>query len=256
MSASHDVFGWHAVLALLQHEPLRIKTLLADQQRQDQRVKALIEAAKTAGVQIQWVNRKTLDKRCPGGVHQGVMAQCRAPERDHALAWSEGDLLDAVSHQSAPLLLVLDGLTDPHNLGACLRTAEAAGVMAVIIPRNRAVGLTPVVRKVACGAAEIVPLVQVTNLARTLKALKEAGVWIVGTAGEAPASLYATPLDGPLALVMGAEGQGARRLTQEACDVLVHIPMLGQVESLNVSVATGVCLYEALRQRHTQARTA
>ena len=150
---------------------------------------------------------------------------------------------------SPPLLLVLDGITDPHNLGACLRTADASGVLAVIAPKDKSVGLTPTVRKVASGAAETVPFVQVTNLARTLDQLKARGVWVVGTADDGEASIHEADLKGPLALVMGAEGKGMRRLTREKCDVLVRIPMLGQVESLNVSVATGVCLYEALRQR-------
>jgi 23S rRNA (guanosine2251-2'-O)-methyltransferase len=162
----------------------------------------------------------------------------------------EGDLLDLVEGLGRPaFLLILDGVTDPHNLGACLRTADAAGVDCVVAPRDRAVGLTPVVRKVAAGAAETIPFAQVTNLARTLESLKQAGVWVVGTAGEATDELYTVDLTGPLAVVMGAEGDGMRRLTRETCDRLVRLPMAGGVESLNVSVATGVVLYEAVRQR-------
>jgi 23S rRNA (guanosine2251-2'-O)-methyltransferase len=159
-----------------------------------------------------------------------------------------------IERADKPLLLVLDGVTDPHNLGACLRSADAAGVTAVIVPKDNAASITPVVRKVACGAAEVVPFIQVTNLARTLKQLQDARVWIVGTTGEADESLYQQDLKGPIAIVMGAEGAGMRRLTKEHCDFLVKLPMAGSVSSLNVSVATGICLFEAVRQRQAGKR--
>ena len=185
----------------------------------------------------------------PDARHQGVVARCRA-----VTVWQEDDLdqlLDGLS--VPPLLLVLDGVQDPHNLGACLRSADAAGVHAVIAPRDRAVGLTPVVRKVASGAAETVPFIQVTNLARTLRTLKDKGLWTVGADAEGDGDVFSADLRGPTVLVMGAEGQGMRRLTREHCDLLVRIPMQGTVESLNVSVATGICLFEAVRQRGLRA---
>ena len=164
--------------------------------------------------------------------------------------WSEDDLLAMLSgSDKPPFLLILDGVTDPHNLGACLRTADAVGVQAVVVPKDKSASLSPTVRKVACGAAETVPLVRVTNLARFMRTIRDDGVWLIGTAGEADNTLYQADFTGPVALVMGAEGKGMRRLTREHCDLLINIPMLGHVDSLNVSVATGVCLYEALRQR-------
>jgi 23S rRNA (guanosine2251-2'-O)-methyltransferase len=187
-----------------------------------------------------------LERIAGEGRHQGVVARLKGSG-----TWDERDL-DELLHglEDAPFLLILDGVQDPRNLGACLRGADAAGVHAVIVPRDRSAGLSPTVSKVACGAVERVPLVRVTNLARTLKRLREQhGVWLVGTSGDAEQSLYALDLRGPLGIVMGAEGEGMRRLTREACDHLVHLPMRGGVESLNVSVASGICLYEALRQR-------
>jgi 23S rRNA (guanosine2251-2'-O)-methyltransferase len=189
--------------------------------------------------------RQQLDQLLPALRHQGAVARCHGAPR-----WSEADLevlLIGLPHP--PLVLVLDGIQDPHNLGACLRSADAAGVHAIVAPRDRAVGITPAVRKVASGAAETVPFVQVTNLARTLRHLQELGLWRVGAAGEAPVTLYEVDLRGPLALLLGAEGKGLRRLTREHCDTLVRIPMLGAVASLNVAVATGICLFEAQRQR-------
>ena len=186
-----------------------------------------------------------MDQLTHGEAHQGVIAQLK--KIDNLGEGALDDILDKAG--AAPLLLVLDGVTDPHNLGACLRTADAAGVHAVIVPRDRAAGLSPVVRKVAAGAAETVPLIQVTNLARTLRWLQERGLWLVGTDDEATQSLYDAKLTGPMAVVMGAEGAGMRRLTKEQCDLLVNLPMKGVVESLNVSVATGVTLYEVVRQR-------
>jgi 23S rRNA (guanosine2251-2'-O)-methyltransferase len=240
------VFGIHAVAALLARSPERIALLQVVEGRADQRMRQLLADAERSGVAIQRVDRAELDKSDVR--HQGVIAQLV-----HQIEYSEADLATIVQRNTNPLLLILDGVTDPHNLGACLRSADAAGVVAVIAPRDNAASLTPVVRKVACGAAEVIPFIQVTNLARTLKALQEMGVWIVGTAGEADTLLYEQDLSGPIALAMGAEGSGLRRLTREYCDFLVKLPMAGSVSSLNVSVATGVCLFEAVRQRQAKA---
>ena len=221
MSEANLVFGLHAVRTLLQRQ------------------------ARDAEVRIDYRNAHDLDQLAQGERHQGVIALLQKVENLGEGALDE--LLDKAG--PAPFVLVLDGVTDPHNLGACLRTADAAGVHAVIVPRDRAAGMSPVVRKVAAGAAETVPLVQVVNLARTLRWLKERGLWLVGTDDQAGTTLHESKLTGPLAVVMGAEGEGMRRLTRESCDLLVSIPMQGVVETLNVSVATGVMLYEALRQR-------
>ena len=247
--SEETVFGVHAVRALLDRRPKDVQRLVLQAGRNDKRVQQLVELAREHGVKVESRPPAELDALAPGQVHQGVVARVTA-----ATALDEDDLLirlDAAGRP--PLLLVLDGVQDPHNLGACLRSADAVGADAVVVPRDRATGLTPVVRKVAAGAAETVPFVQVTNLARFLRALKEQGVWIVGTDGEAETLHYAADLKGPLALVLGAEGTGMRRLTREHCDVVVKLPMLGAVESLNVSVAAGVLLYEALRQRGTSA---
>jgi len=241
------IFGLHAVEAALKRSPGNIEQLWCDIKRKDKRLKALAQLAKNQGVRPEWVTRSELDEKLPDGArHQGVAAWVReVGERNESFL---EQLL--VELDRPPFLLVLDGVTDPHNLGACLRSADAAGVDAVITTRDKACGLTPVVRKVASGAAESVPFVQVTNLARTLKMLQDAGVWVVGTALEEGAvSLYQAELTGPLAMVLGAEGKGMRRLTREHCDQLIAIPMAGSVQSLNVSVATGICLFEALRQR-------
>jgi len=238
------IFGWHAVEAVLKREPERLQRVWIQTGRQDRRVKSVSRALDELGVRWQEVHRRELDERV-GGVHQGVVAQVGKSRE-----WSEADLLGLLGRaDQPPFLLVLDGVTDPHNLGACLRTADATGVQAVIVPKDKSASLTPTARKVACGAAETVPLVRVTNLARTLRTLQDEGVWLIGTAGEAASTLYQADFKGPVALVMGAEGKGMRRLTREHCDLLINIPMLGHVDSLNVSVATGVCLYEALRQR-------
>lgn len=242
--AEEFIFGWHAVEAVLKQEPARLQQVWIQTGRQDKRVQGITEALDGLGVGWQVVHRKELDQRV-AGVHQGVVAQV-AESRE----WTEDDLLQALAGQdAAPFLLILDGVTDPHNLGACLRTADAVGVQAVIVPKDKSASLSPTVRKVASGAAETVPLVRVTNLARFMRQLQDDGVWLIGTAGEAQSTLYQADFKGPVALVMGAEGKGMRRLTREHCDLLIHIPMQGQVDSLNVSVATGVCLYEALRQR-------
>ncbi len=247
MSPSTLIFGLHAVEAALKRDPASIEQLWCDAQRKDRRVRELADLAQNQGVRLQWVHKSELDKLLPAQTrHQGVAARVSGIA-EHNESFLEQLL---VNLKEPALLLVLDGVTDPHNVGACLRSADAAGVHAVITPRDRACGLTPVVRKVASGAAETVPFVQVTNLARTLKSLRDAGVWVIGTAlEEASASLFETRLTGPVALVLGAEGKGLRRLTRENCDELVYIPMVGTVQSLNVSVATGVCLFEALRQR-------
>lgn len=238
------IFGLHALEAALKYQAQDIQEVWMDSQRRDDRVQKIITLAKKSGVRINKVTRDFLDDKFKGQRHQGVAASVTPGK-----AKLETDLDQILAQESQPFLLILDGVQDPHNLGACLRSADAAGVHAVIVPRDRAVGLTATVRKVASGAAESVPLIQVTNLARTLRDLKEQGVWLVGLAGESNDNLYSSDLKGPIAIVMGAEGEGMRRLTKEHCDFLVHIPMAGSVESLNVSVATGVCLYEVVRQR-------
>lgn len=236
------IFGLHAVNAALQQG--KVSALWVDRQRHDERLRQLLSQAEQQGVTVHHSDRQHLGKLANGGRHQGVVAEPLAPRPAQTL----DTLLD---NTPEPLLLILDGVQDPHNLGACLRSADAAGVHAVIAPSDRAVGLTATVRKVACGAAEHIAFFPVTNLARQLRELQQRGVWIVGTADDAPAPLYDCDLRGPLAIVMGAEERGLRRLTREHCDHLVHIPMLGSVSSLNVSVATGVVLFEALRQRHS-----
>ena len=242
---SSVVFGLHAVRMLLQRHPERVRALWMQPGRDDARATELRQLARDLGLDVRTRSADELDRVTEGGVHQGVVADI-AP----APPLREEDLDERVSAAGpAALVLVLDGIQDPHNLGACLRTADAAGVTAVVAPRDRAAGLTAAARKVATGAAESVPFVQVTNLARTLGRLKAAGVWVVGTEAEAPKSLHEADLTGPLAVVLGAEGHGMRRLTREACDFTVRLPMRGIVESLNVSVATGIVLYEVLRQR-------
>lgn len=243
-----NVFGIHAVMSLLDRAESEIKCLWVLQGREDQRLARVIALAEKRRLKIKHVERSVLDRMVQGN-HQGVIA-----ESVIAVDLDEGDLENVlVNLQAPPFLLILDGVTDPHNLGACLRTADAAGVHAVIAPKDKSAPLNAVARKVACGAAEHVPYIRVTNLARTLRWLKQYGVWLTGTAGEAGKSLYESELTGAVALLMGAEGKGLRRLTAEHCDELVNIPMAGSVSSLNVSVATGVCLFEALRQRRLKA---
>ncbi|GAB3378163.1 23S rRNA (guanosine(2251)-2'-O)-methyltransferase RlmB [Azotobacter armeniacus] len=247
MSELERIYGVHAVEALLRHHPRRVKQLWLAEGRQDPRVQALLEMARQARVPVGPRERRELDEWAEG-VHQGVVAEVSPSQ-----VWGEAmldELLDRC--EGPPLLLVLDGVTDPHNLGACLRTADAAGVQAVIVPKDKSATLNATVRKVACGSAEVVPLVAVTNLARTLGKLRQRGLWTVGTAGEVEQELYGLDLRGPTVLIMGAEGKGMRRLTREHCDYLVRLPMAGSVSSLNVSVATGICLFEAVRQRRTQ----
>jgi 23S rRNA (guanosine2251-2'-O)-methyltransferase len=240
----HLVYGLHAVTAALSRAPERLLELWMAP-RDDLRARDLKQRAEIAGVHVHSVNADALAKMVGDVAHQSVVAAVRPLQ-----PWDDHDLFDAISEiEGEPLLLVLDGVTDPHNLGACLRTADAAGVLAVVIPKDRSATVDGVVRKVAAGAAEFVPVVSVTNLARTLDELKERDIWVVGTDGEAPQSLYSVDLKRSLALVLGAEGAGMRRLTRERCDFLVHIPMVGHMESLNVSVAAGVSLFEARRQR-------
>jgi len=240
--SSQIIFGHHAVLAQLHGG--NVMRLWLQQGRADKRIEMLIGVANKHKVSYELVDKAALEKMVVGVTHQGVMAECCVS----TLSESEGMAMLADMDED-PLLLVLDGVQDPHNLGACMRTALAAGVHAVIIPKDKAVGLTPVVIKVACGAVGQVPLVRVTNLARALSKLKDRGIWLYGAAEEGDASLYTQKLTGPIAWVMGAEGRGLRRLTRECCDVLCSIPTYGGMSSLNVSVATGVCLFESQRQR-------
>jgi 23S rRNA (guanosine2251-2'-O)-methyltransferase len=246
MSDARILFGFHAVLSRLRQHGASVQEILIDRDRMDARMKDLLKMAEAAGVRTMEVERSRLDGMAGmNGRHQGVIARVvdtPIPYKDiHDIL--ESDLTEP------PFFLILDGVEDPHNLGACLRVADAMGVHAVIAPKDRAVGLNATVRKVACGAAETVPFIAVTNLARTIRELKEAGVFVIGTTMDAPSTLLNTKLDGPIAIVLGAEGDGIRRLTAETCDALMTIPMYGSVESLNVSVASGICLYEARRQR-------
>jgi 23S rRNA (guanosine2251-2'-O)-methyltransferase len=240
---SKMIFGFHAVTARLRHEASSVEEIYIDASRHDRRMQDLIHAAKAANVRIIHADDQRLDSMVGTRRHQGVVAKAG----ELSLARNLDELLDAI--EGPPLLLILDGITDPHNLGACLRVADGAGAHAVIAPKDRAVGLNATAAKVASGAAETVPYITVTNLARTMRELKERDIWLYGTTDDAEKTLYQADLAGPAALVMGSEGEGMRRLTRENCDVLVSIPMFGAVESLNVSVASGVCLYEARRQR-------
>ena len=252
MADSRILFGFHAVLSRMRQHATSIEEILIDRDRIDARMKDLLSLAEAAGVRTMQVDRARLDGLAGmNGRHQGVIARVI----DTPIPYKDiHDILES-ELKEPPFFLILDGVEDPHNLGACLRVADAMGVHAVIAPKDRAVGLNATVRKVACGAAETVPFIAVTNLARTIRELKDAGVFVVGTTLDAPdgktapTNLLNTKLDGPIALVLGAEGDGIRRLTAETCDALVTIPMFGSVESLNVSVASGICLYEVRRQR-------
>lgn len=237
------IHGFHPIMARLRHDPDSVKEIYLDANRQDRRVKDLLRLAEQAGARVVQVEHPRIEGMAPNARHQGVVA--RVDSRQKAIHLD--DVLDTL--EEPPFLLVLDGITDPRNLGACLRVADAAGVHAVIAPKDRAVGLTDVAMKAASGAAETVPYIMVTNLARTLRELKERDIWVIGTAGEASEDLYTAEWPVATAWVMGAEGDGMRRLTRETCDALVHIPMGGSVDSLNVSVAAGVCLFEAVRRR-------
>lgn len=247
MSTTKKIFGLHAVQSILRNSPESVEKIFVLQGRHDHRLEKILKLSH--GIPRDYLTRKQLDELADGGKHQGIVVICEKNNLN-SLNWDEKKLFEKLQQtEKTPLILVLDGITDPHNLGACLRTADASGVMAVIIPKDNSVGLTPVVTKVACGAAETVPLVSVTNLVRTIKKLQQSGLWVIGTTGDAKQSIYQADLKGPMALVMGAEGKGMRRLTIETCDDLINIPMAGQVSSLNVSVATGVTLFEIVRQR-------
>lgn len=247
MSRTHKreprvVFGFHAVLARLRADPTSVLEIFLDETRNDARAKDLAAAAERSGVRLMRVPTKRLDGFYGGGRHQGVVARVQVKPAGESL----DEILEGVEE---PFLLVLDGVTDPHNLGACLRVANAAGAHAVIAPRDRAAGITPAVSKVASGAAEATPYLMVTNLARTLGELKERNIWIVGADARGEKTLHEADLPNAIAWVLGAEGEGMRRLTRESCDLLVRIPMHGEVESLNVSVAAGICLFESRRTR-------
>ncbi|HEX8989382.1 MAG TPA: 23S rRNA (guanosine(2251)-2'-O)-methyltransferase RlmB [Rhodocyclaceae bacterium] len=243
MSETRLIHGFHAVLSKLRHAADDVKEIYLAAGRQDGRVRDLLRAAETAGVRVMPVDAARLDGMAPGQRHQGVVAKVAAAQRHVTL----DDVLDTLDGPA--LLLVLDGVTDPHNLGACLRVADAAGAHAVIAPKDRACGLNATAIKVASGAADTVPYVTVTNLARSLREMQERSIWVIGAAGETERELYDIDQKGPVAWVLGAEGTGLRRLTRDTCDELARIPMLGTVESLNVSVAAGICLFEARRQR-------
>ncbi|MFQ0994013.1 23S rRNA (guanosine(2251)-2'-O)-methyltransferase RlmB [Gilliamella sp. BG2] len=247
---SETVYGLHAIEALLARSPERIIEVFIIKGREDKRLLAVVRQLEQLGLPVKVANRQWLDEKSKNGVHQGILAMV-TPNR----GYQENDIPLLMEQQPNPVILILDGVTDPHNLGACIRTADAAGVDFIIVPKDRSAPLNSTAQKVACGAAESVPVVRVTNLARTMRMLQdEYQVWIVGTAGEADRTLYQTDFyktstQTALALVMGAEGEGMRRLTKEHCDELVSIPMAGIVSSLNVSVATGVCLFEIVRQK-------
>lgn len=240
------VFGFHAVGVHIKTAPQSVQEVYIDTARRDARMQQFIVRAQAAGLSLIEANGMRLSRICGNHNHQGVVAKIIPIEQGRSL----DDVLDAIT--TTPLILVLDGVTDPHNLGACLRVADGAGVHAVIAPKDHAAGINATVAKVASGAAETIPYFMVTNLARTLKQLKERDIWVVGTADDAPKTLYENDLTMPTALVMGSEGKGMRHLTRKTCDILMSIPMQGGVESLNVSVASGVCLYEAVRQRGEQ----
>ena len=247
MSSPKVLFGFHAVGVRLKTAPASVIEVYADPTRRDARMKQFLSRAAETGVRVIEADAARLTKLAGSAGHQGVAARVQALEGVRTLDELLEDLEAAGTAQ--PLLLVLDGVTDPHNLGACLRVADGAGAHAVIAPKDHAAGINATVSKVASGAAETVPYFMVTNLARTLGELKERGIWVTGTSEDADKTLYQVDLTGPTALVLGAEGPGMRQLTRKTCDQLVQIPMKGAVESLNVSVASGVCLYEALRQR-------
>ena len=243
MSSSKVLFGFHAITVRLKTAPKSIIELHVEASRRDARMRSFADRAREAGIKIVETDGDRLDKMAGSSRHQGVVARVEAVQMPHSL----DEVVENI--EGPPLLLVLDGVTDPHNLGACLRVADGAGAHAVVAPKDHAVGVNATVAKVASGAAETVPYIMVTNLARTLGELKEYDIRIIGTSDDAEHTLYDLDLTGPVAFVLGAEGDGMRQLTRKTCDQLVRIPMVGAVESLNVSVASAVCLYEALRQR-------
>lgn len=243
-SDANYVYGFHTILVLLEKSPYLIQVIFIQKDKHDQRLQQLLKLATEHDIAIQKINKEKLDKLSDTQNHQGVIAQVAKTKN------ISENLEEFLEHLKEPaFLLILDGVQDPHNLGACLRSANAAGVHAVIAPKDRAVGVTPVVRKVASGAAELTPFFTVTNLARTINDLKNRGIWVFGATEHTTESLFAMDLTGPIAIVLGAEGSGLRRLTTESCDKIFCIPTVGEIKSLNVSVAAGVCLFEALRQR-------
>jgi len=244
MKGTETIYGLHAVRVMLERHPERVHSVRIAQQRDDPRVRAIDELARRHHRPVQRVEVRALQQLLGDVAHQGVAADITPLP-----PWSEDELLAALQNVSAPLLLALDGVQDPHNLGACLRSADACGALGVIVPRDRAAQVTPTVRKVAVGAAETTPVVAVTNLVRTLRLLKQAGLWVIGADAAGDRSAHQADLLGPVVLVLGAEGTGLRHLTRQTCDFLVRLPQLGAVESLNVSVAAGMLLYEAVRQR-------
>jgi len=251
MKSIKSIFGYHSVISLLSHTPKHVNCIYLQSKKYDEHSQEILQLAQTHNIPVKYLSRDLLGEMVYHANHQGIVAAVTRTgdytEEDIKVILNKTD--------TPPLLLILDGVQDPHNLGACLRTANAAGVHAVIAPKDKACGLTPTVYKVASGAAEVTPFIQVTNLARTMRMLKEFNVWIYGTAEEAKQDIYHVDLKGPVALVLGAEGEGLRRLTREHCDFMIKIPMSGSVPSLNVSVAAGVCLFEAVRQRSIQFTT-
>ncbi len=245
MAESRIIYGFHAVIGRLRQNAAAVKEIYLDSARHDRRAQDLVRLAESHGLRVMLIDDKRLDGMTGNARHQGVAARAELAR----LATHIDDVLDSLTEPA--LLLILDGVTDPHNLGACLRVADAMGVHAVIAPKDRAVGINATVAKVASGAAETVPYIAVTNLARTLRELKEREIWLIGADEKSEQELYSVKLAGPLAWVLGAEGEGLRRLTREHCDELAHIPMLGAVESLNVSVSAGICLAETRRQRRS-----
>jgi len=236
------IYGIHAVEAAIRNQPENVLQVFVQQGRNDNRIKKIIDIAKNSGVSLQSIGNDKLKEKCPKARHQGVVAEIRAGR-------SGTVTLDDILEKEQVLLLVLDEVQDPHNIGACLRTADAIGVDAVVVSKNRSPALTPVIRNVASGAAETVPYIMVSNIARALDKIKEHNVWVMGTSGDADGTIYDSKASNRLALVMGSEGKGMRRLTRDSCDELISIPMQGSVESLNISVATAVCLYEIRRQQ-------
>ena len=243
---SHElIYGIHAVEAALRSQPQNVLQVFMQQARNDNRIKKIIDIAKNSGVSLQLISNEKLKEKCPKVRHQGVLAEVRRSDKQTVT-------LDSILEKDELLLLILDEVQDPHNIGACLRTADATGVDAVIVSKNRSPALTPVMRNVASGAAETVPYIMVSNLARSLEKIKQSNVWLLGSSGDCKQSIYDTSSSQRLALVMGSEGKGMRRLTREACDELISIPMQGSVESLNISVATAVCLFEIRRQQNAR----
>ncbi|BCX88636.1 23S rRNA (guanosine2251-2'-O)-methyltransferase [Methylomarinovum tepidoasis] len=247
---SARIYGLHAARAAIENAPERIRNAWLDAGRRDRRLEELRQRLRALGIPAADTERKRLDRLAGSSQHQGIVLEVTLPR-----ALDDGALAERLERGGSPLFLVLDQVQDPHNLGACLRTCDAVGAAGVIVPRDRSVGLTPTVCKVASGAVETVPLFRVTNLARSLEQMKAAGLWLYGADGNAERLAFEADLSAPLALVMGAEGRGLRRLTRESCDLLIKLPMWGRVESLNLSVAAGVLLYESLRQRLTKTST-